>query len=142
LRFHWLSLSRTGRHRGAKILLLAGCAPLCACTAPYHPSAWLSHVPPAEHARRDPLPRTAQGMRQAGNAYGLYCASCHGADGAGSRSRPSLRSARVRGESDGDIHWILEQGSRNHGMPAWRSLGDTALWQLVQYVRALPPAQR
>ena len=82
---------------------------------------------------------TAQALANARENYLLYCASCHNDDGAGRRGRPSLRNARVRGETDGEIHWILENGSKNHGMPAWRSLGETDLWQLVQYIRAMPP---
>ncbi len=116
--------------------------PLAGCNGTYHPSKWLQHVPVADHARREPLPPTAANLAAGRDTYALYCVSCHNDDGSGRRGRPSLRTARVRGESDGDLFWILHNGSRNHGMPAWRSLGDTELWQLVQYIRALPPQKQ
>ncbi len=116
------------------LLLLAG------CSAPYKPSAWLQKVPAQEHQQPDPLPATTANVSAGRDTYSLYCSGCHNTGGLGRRGRPSLRTARVRAESDGDIHWILVNGSRSHGMPAWRSLGDPALWQLVQYIRSLPPS--
>ncbi len=116
------------------LLLLAG------CSKPYKPSAWRAAVPAAARAQTNPLPQTAANIASGRETYQLYCSSCHAQDGAGRRNRPSLRNARVRGEADGEIHWILVNGSKNHGMPAWRSLGDPALWQLVEYIRAMPPA--
>ncbi len=105
-------------------------------------SGWLSQVPPETRALADPLPPTGANIAEGRSTYGLYCTSCHADDAGGRRGRPSLRTAHVRGETDGEIFWILQNGSKGHGMPAWRSLGDPALWQLVQYIRALPPAAR
>ena len=119
-------------------VLVLSCA-LAACGAPYKPSAWLEQVPPATHALANPLTNKAAAVAGGRDTYALYCARCHSDDAAGRRNRPGLRTARIRGETDGDIFWILKNGSRNHGMPAWRSLGDTDLWQLVAYLRSLPP---
>ena len=116
------------------VLLLAGCGP-----STYVPSRWLSQVPVASRAQTDPLPPTPANIHEGAQQYGLYCTECHGQDGAGRRNRPSLRDARVRNETDGEIHWILVNGSKGHGMPAWRSLGEDALWQLVLAIRAMPP---
>ncbi|WP_158615453.1 cytochrome c [Acidipila sp. EB88] len=115
-------------------LLLTGCT-----TKPYQPSAWLTTVPAAQRTLADPLPRTPQNLSEGQQQYALYCSSCHADDGGGRRSKPSLRNSRVRAETDGELHWILLNGSKNHGMPAWRSLGDASLWQLVQYIRSMPP---
>ncbi len=119
----------------ALVLLLFG------CSKPYTPSAWRGAVPAASRAQPSPLPQSAANVAGGRQAFALYCSSCHGEDGAGRRGRPSLRNERVRGETDGEIHWILVNGSKGHGMPAWRSLGDTALWQLVEYIRTMPPAR-
>ncbi len=119
-------------------LLIAALA--SGCQSNYQPSAAPHPVPPPPRARPHPRPPRAKTSAAGRDAYGLYCASCHGSDAAGRRARPSLRNDRVRGETDGELYWILENGSKGHGMPAWRSLGDPALWQLVQYIRALPPA--
>ncbi len=116
-------------------LLIAGCK-----TAPYVPSPWRSLVPADVRDRPDSLPRNPANLRAGQESYAQYCVGCHAADGAGRRNRPSLRTARVRGETDGEIYWILENGSKGHGMPAWRSLGEGSLWQLVEAIRAMPPA--
>ena len=121
----------------ASLLVFAGCK-----QAAYVPSNWLGQVPAATRALGNPLPPTAAHVSAGRDAYGLYCVSCHGADGLGRGARPSLRTARVRGETDGEIDWILHNGSKGHGMPAWRSLGDTTLWQLIEYIRAMPPAKQ
>ncbi len=117
------------------LLLFAGCS-----NGGYKPSAWRAQVPAATRALHNPLPRSEAEVAAGRDAYGLYCASCHNSDGGGRRNRPSLRTARVRGETDGEIYWILENGSKGHGMPAWRSLGDPALWQLIEFIRSMPPA--
>jgi mono/diheme cytochrome c family protein len=135
--FHTLVLSPTVK-RSLPIAALAALL-LTGCNSVYHPSHWLEHVPAADHAMHDPLPPNAVNLAAGRDTYALYCVSCHNEDGSGRRGRPSLRTARVREETDGDIFWILDHGSRNHGMPAWRSLGTPALWQLVQYIRSLPP---
>ncbi len=126
-----------------KFLKLAALLPLllfAGCKAPYPPGTWLTKVSPQAHAQADPLPPTAANVAAGRDTYRLYCVGCHSTDGLGRRGRPSLRTARVRAETDGDIHWILENGSKGHGMPAWRSLGEPALWQLVQYIRSMPQA--
>ncbi len=115
-------------------------AALVGCSAAYHPSNWLSLVPAESRTLQNPLPKAPQQVAEGAQTYKLYCTSCHGEDGGGRRGRPSLRSVRVRSETDGEIFWILVNGSTSHGMPAWHTLGDTALWQLVEYIRALPPS--
>ena len=119
----------------ALLLLLPGCG-----RTSYVPSNWLAEVPAQTRALPNPLPSTPANLKAGGEAYGQYCAGCHAEDGAGRRGRPSLRTARVRGETDGEIYWILLNGSKGHGMPAWRLLGDASLWQLVESIRAMPPA--
>ena len=113
---------------------------LIGCNSTYKPSAWRSQVPATARAQLNPLPPADAHVQEGRKLYQLYCSSCHAEDGAGRRNRPSLRTERVRGETDGEIHWILVNGSKGHGMPAWRSLGDTALWQLVEYIHSMPPA--
>ena len=125
------------RSRLIPVLLLAALAG-CRHAEPA-PSGWRAQVPAEMRAAVDPLPPSPANVDEGRAAYRLYCASCHADDAGGRRGRPSLRTAGVRGETDGEIFWILKNGSKGHGMPAWRSLGDPALWQLVRYIRALPP---
>jgi len=119
------------------LLLTTGCG-----DSTYKPSAWRTLVPAAMRAQANPLPQTAENVIAGQQTFGMYCSNCHNADGSGRRARPSLRTDRVHGETDGEIHWILVYGSKGHGMPAWKSLGDTSLWQLIEYIRSMPPAAR
>lgn len=119
------------------LALLTG--PLIAgCNSTYTPSHWREQVPAAQRAQHATLPGTPANVQAGQDAYTLYCARCHADDALGTHGRPGLRSARVHGETDGEIFWILRNGT-HHGMPDWRGLGDTTLWQLVQYIRSLPP---
>jgi mono/diheme cytochrome c family protein len=78
-----------------------------------------------------------------------HCAACHANDGSGDTEMgrgmwpkvPDLRLARTQGLSDGELFWIIENGVRFTGMPAW-STGtkdsETASWHLVHFIRRLP----
>ena len=78
-----------------------------------------------------------------------HCATCHGNDGSGDTEIgrgmwpkvPDMRLARTQNLSDGELFWIIENGVRFTGMPAWGNgtkEGETASWQLVHFVRRLP----
>jgi mono/diheme cytochrome c family protein len=66
-----------------------------------------------------------------------HCAECHGADAAGGHGRPALTSARIRHASDGELQWILRNGSLRNGMPSWSSLPEEQRWQIVTYLRSV-----
>ena len=70
--------------------------------------------------------------------YRDHCLQCHLANAEGDgRKRPSLRSAEVRGVSDGDLEWVLRQGDLRRGMPSWSSLPEAQRWQVIAYLRSL-----
>jgi mono/diheme cytochrome c family protein len=78
--------------------------------------------------------------------YGVECSLCHGLNGRtptdnGRWMYPraaDLTSATVRQYSDQELFWILKNGIRFSGMPAFgRVETDEHLWQLVHYLRAL-----
>jgi hypothetical protein len=51
-----------------------------------------------------------------------------------------LASKRVQDYRDGQLKWIIENGIRFTGMPAWKGLmDDTTMWRIVRYIRHLPP---
>jgi mono/diheme cytochrome c family protein len=101
--------------------------------------AWLRRVPDEDRARRNPL----AGQKKAAQAgEGLFmdnCAKCHGSDAMGLRNRPSLRSDRIRNAKDGELFWMLKNGNPYKGMPPWTSLPEQERWQLIAYIRTLPP---
>lgn len=39
--------------------------------------------------------------------------------------------------SDGQLYWIIKNGSPGTGMPAYRDLSETKVWQIVHYLRKL-----
>jgi len=53
---------------------------------------------------------------------------------------PDLRKAETQGLSDGEIFWIIENGVRFTGMPAFGGGKDSAndSWKLVLFIRHLP----
>jgi mono/diheme cytochrome c family protein len=77
-----------------------------------------------------------------------HCAACHGNDGSGDTmygkglypKPPDLRLAETQKLSDGEIFWIIENGVRFTGMPAFGgghgSQEDS--WKLVLFIRHLP----
>ena len=81
--------------------------------------------------------------------YADHCAICHANDGSGNTEMgrgmwpkvPDMRLARTQSLSDGELFWIIENGVRFTGMPAWSTgtrEGQTATWHLVHFVRRLP----
>jgi mono/diheme cytochrome c family protein len=78
--------------------------------------------------------------------YGTECAACHGLDGhtptdAGRWMYPraaDLTSSAVQEYSDRELFWIVKNGIRLSGMPAFgRVESDEHIWNLVHYVRTL-----
>ncbi|MDO8678634.1 MAG: c-type cytochrome [Acidobacteriota bacterium] len=78
-----------------------------------------------------------------------HCASCHANDGSGNTTIgkglypkvPDMRLARTQDLSDGELFYIIENGVRMTGMPAWgtgQPSGESASWHLVHFIRHLP----
>lgn len=107
-------------------------------------SDWLSKVPAKARAEKNPLAGKASAVKAGKTAYMEFCAQCHGEHaqgkhGQGQGTFPSLRTARVRHMTDGDLEWILKNGDLAKGMPAWSALPLKQRWQMVSYIRSLPP---
>lgn len=99
---------------------------------------------------KNPLTDSKAHVEDGREAFSHYCAACHGLDGQNSGVPfadrmappvPRLNSAMVQSYTDGQLHWILENGVSPSGMPASRGiLSDSELWSIVIYIRHLPPA--
>jgi mono/diheme cytochrome c family protein len=83
--------------------------------------------------------------------FGTECAACHGLDGhkptdAGRWMYPraaDLISPEVQQFSDRELFWIVKNGIRFSGMPAFGKVEtDEHIWSLVQYVRRLRDSPR
>jgi predicted CXXCH cytochrome family protein len=102
------------------------------------------------HAKKEtnPWKATPDTLKEARDIFTDRCASCHGTDGSGETTvgrnlypkPPDLRAPQTQGLTDGQIHYIIENGVRLTGMPAWgtphEEQGDTS-WKLVLFIRDL-----
>ena len=101
-------------------------------------------------AQQNPLADTAENVAAGKEAFGHYCAACHGIDGQNtgvpfadrmSPPVPSLASANVQRYSDGQLRYIIDYGIWPSGMPGSKGvLSDEEIWSSIRYIRHLPPA--
>jgi mono/diheme cytochrome c family protein len=106
-------------------------------------------VPRAARDAANPASPTPEALARARSHFADHCASCHGNDGRGRTTlgenlypkAPDMTLAGTQGLSDGEIFYIIENGVRFTGMPAWGEAGvhdTTESWELVQFIRHLP----
>ena len=101
--------------------------------------------------RKNPLPANDANI-QAGKALFMKdakpvaCQMCHGKKGNGKgpgaggmspRPRNFTCSAMMNDISDGQLFWVVKNGSSGTGMMAFKNLKDKQVWQLVHYIRTL-----
>ncbi|MES2219466.1 MAG: multiheme c-type cytochrome [Acidobacteriota bacterium] len=107
-------------------------------------------IPEREGGKKNPLAATAENMHDARELYVTRCAICHGIDGSGKTQIglnlyprvPDLRLAETQNLTDGEIHYIIENGVQLTGMPAWGNphrQPNTNSWRLALYIRSLRP---
>src|SRR3984957_13792643 len=105
-------------------------------------------IPRAERHKTNPDANNWTAIQQGREDFLSRCASCHGVDargrtpiGANVYPRvPDLHSDATQNLSDGEIHYIIENGIQLTGMPAMASTrGDSTAesWKLVSYIRSL-----
>lgn len=99
---------------------------------------WLQHVPEKDRARVNPYAQDHEAPAAGAKLFAQYCADCHGKFAEGSHGRPALTSTRIRHASDGELQWLLRNGSLRNGMPSWSSLPEQQRWQLIAFLRSLP----
>ena len=97
----------------------------------------------------NPLAATPENIHAGQSNFTSYCMVCHGLDGQNtgvpfsekmSPPVPQLTSSAVQAYSDGQLHWIIANGISPSGMPAAKEIfHDEEIWQLVLYIRHLPP---
>jgi mono/diheme cytochrome c family protein len=96
----------------------------------------------------NPVAATQENLRDGRLHFADHCAICHGNDGScdtmiGSGlypKPPDLRLAETQKLSDGELFWIIENGVRFTGMPAFstRHSSPEDSWKLVLFIRHLP----
>ncbi len=112
---------------------------------------WMRHkaMPRAAHAMDNPVPLTPEALAEARAHFADHCATCHGNDGKGQTQIgqglypkvPDMQLESTQSLSDGEIFYIIHNGIRLTGMPAWGPeppAEDLGSWQLVHFIRHLP----
>lgn len=93
------------------------------------------------------LQQTSEMMAEADEHFVEHCGLCHGIDGRGDTligknlypQVPDMSAADTQQLSDGEIYYIISNGIRLTGMPAWRFEDKPeAIWDLVSLIRRLP----
>lgn len=111
---------------------------------------------PAEYlAKTNPVASSPESLAEGERLYNgksktLPCAYCHGAKGDGKgylaaqyepRPRNFLCTATINGIEDGQLFWIIQNGSPGTAMPPSKNLTDEQIWQLVHHLRKLARPQ-
>jgi predicted CXXCH cytochrome family protein len=105
-------------------------------------------IPRREANQTNPRPTGGAIMQEARDTFLARCALCHGFDGKGQTAvgrnlypkPPDLTGARTQSLSDGQLHYIIRNGVRLTGMPAWgnpHDQEDDESWKLVLFIRSL-----
>ncbi|HEY2546773.1 MAG TPA: cytochrome c [Candidatus Acidoferrum sp.] len=105
-------------------------------------------LPSAARKLANPLPASPEDLRDGMLHFADHCAICHGNDGScdtmmGSGlypKPPDLRHEETQKLSDGELFWIIENGVRFTGMPAFSTHHSEPedSWKLVLFIRHLP----
>jgi mono/diheme cytochrome c family protein len=77
--------------------------------------------------------------------FAAHCAVCHGAPGVpkgdiarGLYPPPPDLAVTAKPYSAGELFWIVKNGIKMTGMPAWSDHSDEELWATVAFVNKLP----
>ena len=105
-------------------------------------------IPGEDRYRANPVAPSPTFLQEGRDSFLAHCAACHGVDGSGKTPVgsnvyprvPDLRSSLTQRLTDGEIHYIIENGVQLTGMPAWNKSGsEDDIWKLVLFVRSLGP---
>ena len=106
-------------------------------------------APSSVKSAQNPEPYTAEVLSEARAHWADHCATCHANNGSGETEMgrnmypraPDMRKSDTQELSDGELFFIIENGIRLTGMPAWGAgtpKSEVASWRLVRFIRHLP----
>jgi mono/diheme cytochrome c family protein len=134
----------------ASTLTLSACMSTGATSSSACPQLRNTELAPAYiAAKQNPLPVTAGNIDSGKDLYQssakpVSCKECHGKRGDGDGSMASMFEPPPRNFTcdltmasipDGQLYWIIKDGSIGTSMPAFDKLNETQIWQLVMYIR-------
>jgi mono/diheme cytochrome c family protein len=107
-------------------------------------------APEEFYKRTNPLENTSDNIEQGRLLFQLNaqptCVMCHGSQGDGTGGfganlSPSPRNftctETMKDISDGQLFWVIQNGSPGTGMPPFQDLQDEQIWQLILFIRSL-----
>jgi mono/diheme cytochrome c family protein len=106
-------------------------------------------IPTPAKSQPNPVALTSEAVDEGLAHFADHCASCHANDGSGETEMgrglypkpPDMRLDATQRLSDGELFYIIENGVKLTGMPAWGDgtpEGQAASWRLVHFIRRLP----
>ena len=106
-------------------------------------------VPRDARSLVNPVPNSAEVQAAARAHWADHCAVCHANDGSGDTPMgkrsyppaPDMRLAPTQEMTDGALFYIIQNGVRFSGMPAWGNGSNHDAedsWKLVRFIRHLP----
>jgi cytochrome c len=105
----------------------------------HHHFAEFAKVPEKARARLNPLENDPDAVAAGRKLFLQHCAECHGNTAEGGRKAPNLRAEEVQYATAGTLFWILTNGVVRKGMPVWSKLPEPERWQIVTFIKSLPP---
>ena len=105
-------------------------------------------IPSRARNEENPWKPTPETLKEAREDFIARCAICHGNDGSGQTQvgqnlypkAPDLRLPLTQNLTDGELRYIIRNGVRLTGMPAWGNPHveqDEDSWKLVLFIRGL-----
>ena len=106
-------------------------------------------TPRYDRDAKNPVMSSPDVLSEAMAHFADHCATCHANDGSGDTAigrglypkPPDMRAAGTQDLTDGELFYIIHNGIRLTGMPAFGQGSpddDTDSWKLVHFIRHLP----
>jgi mono/diheme cytochrome c family protein len=104
-------------------------------------------TPASGRNAKNPFAPTAEVLDEARAHFADHCAICHGNNGSGKTQigqnlypkAPDMRLPETQNLTDGEIYYVIHNGIRLTGMPAWGpEEKDNDSWKLVLFIHHLP----
>jgi mono/diheme cytochrome c family protein len=106
-------------------------------------------IPFEQRNKANPVPVAPEILADARAHFADHCANCHANDGSGKTTigqnvfpkAPDLRLRETQSMTDGGIFFVIHNGIRFTGMPAFGEGNpeeDLESWKLVHFIRHLP----
>ena len=106
-------------------------------------------MPADAKSRTNTIPDSPEVLAEASAHWADHCFSCHANDGSGDTvvgknlypPAPDMRLPATQQLTDGELFYIIQNGIRLTGMPAWgngSAQDEEDSWKLVHFIRHLP----